>query len=86
MRHLTLVAKNTVLMEWTSKAGMAYNVAVHCEHRAMRQPRRSTCIRFSGFEEEIGGQVLQDLFSHNDESGKGISKQRQVQGHGYLDV
>lgn len=36
MRHLALVAENTVLMEWrrewTSKAAMAYNVTVHTEH------------------------------------------------------
>lgn len=36
MRHLALVAENTVLMEWrrewTSKAVMAYNVTVHSEH------------------------------------------------------
>ena len=42
MRLLALVAKNTVvLMEWrrvrTSKAGMAYNVIAHCEHRVVRQ-------------------------------------------------
>lgn len=36
MRHLALVAENAVLMEWrrewTSKAAMAYNVTVPCEH------------------------------------------------------